>query len=73
MIDGGHDLRIMRQALLLELSRSVVYYRPQPTSAADLALMRQAGQEGDNRTTLRAELQISPQLWPSLTGRRNLL
>ncbi len=40
MIDGGHDLSIMRQAQLLELSRSAVYYRPQPTSAADLALMR---------------------------------
>jgi putative transposase len=40
MIDGGHDLSIMRQAQLLELSRSAVYYRPQPTAAADLALMR---------------------------------
>ncbi len=40
MIDGGHDLPIMRQAQLLELSRSAVYYRAQPTSAADLALMR---------------------------------
>jgi putative transposase len=41
MIDGGHDLPITRQAQLLELSRSAVYYRPQPTSEADLALMRQ--------------------------------
>ncbi len=40
MIDGGHDLSIMRQAQLLELSRSAVYYRPQPSSAVDLALMR---------------------------------
>jgi len=40
MIDGGHDLSIMRQAQLLQLSRSVVYYRPQPSSAVDLALMR---------------------------------
>jgi len=40
MIDGGHDLPIMRQEQLLELSRSAVYYRPQPSSAADLALMR---------------------------------
>lgn len=30
----------MRQAQLLELSRSSVYYEPQPTSEADLALMR---------------------------------
>ena len=28
------------QAKLLELSRSSVYYRPRPTSDADLALMR---------------------------------
>ncbi len=40
MIDGGHDLSIMRQAQLLDLSRSALYYRPQPSSAADLALMR---------------------------------
>jgi putative transposase len=40
MIDSGHDLSIMRQAQLLDPSRSVVYYRPQPTAAADLALMR---------------------------------
>jgi putative transposase len=40
MIDDGHGLPIMRQAQLLELSRSAVYYRAQPTSTADLALMR---------------------------------
>ena len=40
MIEPGHDLPITRQAQLLELSRSAVYYRPQPTSDADLALMR---------------------------------
>ena len=40
MIDAGHDLPITRQAQLLELSRSAVYYRPQPSSDTDLALMR---------------------------------
>jgi putative transposase len=40
MIDPAHALPIVRQAQLLELSRSSVYYRPQPTSDADLALMR---------------------------------
>jgi putative transposase len=40
MIDAGHDLPITRQAQLLELSRSAVYYRPQPTTDTDLALMR---------------------------------
>lgn len=40
MIDPAHRLPIVRQAQLLELSRASVYYRPQPTSDADLALMR---------------------------------
>jgi putative transposase len=40
MIDPAHALPIVRQAQLLELSRSSVYYRPQPTSDADLVLMR---------------------------------
>ena len=40
MIDAGHRLPIVRQAQLLDVSRSSVYYRPQPTSDADLALMR---------------------------------
>jgi len=40
MIDADHDLPITRQAQLLELSRSAVYYRPQPPADADLALMR---------------------------------
>jgi putative transposase len=40
MIDPAHPLPIVRQTQLLELSRSSVYYRPQPTSDADLALMR---------------------------------
>jgi putative transposase len=40
MIDPSHRLPVARQAQLLDVSRSSVYYRPQPTSAADLALMR---------------------------------
>ena len=40
MIDATHDLPLVRQAQLLDLSRSTVYYQPQPTSDADLALMR---------------------------------
>ncbi len=40
MIDPTHALSVVRQARLLELSRSSVYYRPEPTSATDLALMR---------------------------------
>jgi putative transposase len=40
MIDPSHRLPIARQAQVLDLSRSSVYYLPQPTAEADLALMR---------------------------------
>jgi putative transposase len=40
MIDPQHDLPVTRQAELLELSRSNVYYLPRPVSASDLVLMR---------------------------------
>lgn len=40
MIDTAHKLPVTRQAKLLDVSRSSVYYRPEPTSEADLALMR---------------------------------
>jgi putative transposase len=40
MIDRNHDLPVTRQAELVGLPRSTVYYLPTPVSAADLALMR---------------------------------
>ncbi len=40
MINPEHKLPIRRQAELLEISRSAVYYRPRPVSDADLMLMR---------------------------------
>jgi len=40
MIDRDHSLSITKQADLLGMSRSSVYYLPRPTSEADLALMR---------------------------------
>ena len=40
MIEPDHQLPVVRQAQLLALSRSSVYYRPRPTSGEDLALMR---------------------------------
>jgi putative transposase len=40
MIDRDHDLPVQRQARLLQLSRSSVYYLPRPVSASDLAIMR---------------------------------
>ena len=40
MIDRDHKLSVSRQAKALGISRGSVYYLPQPTSDADLKLMR---------------------------------
>jgi putative transposase len=40
MIDKSHELPVVRQAELLELSHSNVYYLPRPVTDADLVLMR---------------------------------
>ena len=40
MIDREHDLPIAKQAQVLNISRSSVYYLPRPVSAADLTIMR---------------------------------
>ena len=40
MIDRAHDLPIGKQAEVLNIIRSSVYYLPRPVSDADLALMR---------------------------------
>jgi putative transposase len=40
MIDRGSEVPVKRQAELLELSRSSVYYAPRPLSERDLQLMR---------------------------------
>jgi putative transposase len=40
MIDRTHDLPLVRQATLLQLSRSSLYYKPQPVPEAELATMR---------------------------------
>ena len=40
MIDRVHALPLLRQAELLRLSRSSVYYEPRPVSAGELAIMR---------------------------------
>ena len=40
MIDRSHELPVTRQAQLLKLNRSSVYYQAHPVSAADLAIMR---------------------------------
>ena len=40
MIDRSHGLPLRRQAEVLRLSRSSLYYEPRPVPAADLAIMR---------------------------------
>ena len=40
MIDRDHGLPLRRQAEMLQLSRSTLYYEPRPVPAADLAIMR---------------------------------
>ena len=40
MIEPEHQLSITKQAEVLEISRSSVYYRPRPVSDPDLMLMR---------------------------------
>jgi putative transposase len=39
MIDREHDLPLVRQAELLRLSRSTLYYEPRPVPTAELAVM----------------------------------
>jgi putative transposase len=41
MIDRDHDLPVTKQADVVGIARSTVYYLPRPVSAADLALMTQ--------------------------------
>jgi putative transposase len=40
MIDRGHGLTLVRQAELLRLSRSSLYYEPRPVPETELAIMR---------------------------------
>jgi putative transposase len=41
MIDRGHELSVIKQAEVVGIARSTVYYLPRAVSAADLELMRQ--------------------------------
>jgi len=41
MIDRGHALSVSRQAEIVDIARSTVYYLPRPVSTEDLALMKQ--------------------------------
>jgi len=41
MIDRDHELSVSKQAEVVGIARSTVYYLPRPVSAVDLALMKQ--------------------------------
>jgi putative transposase len=41
MIDRQHDLSLSKQAAVVGIARSTVYYLPRPVSADDIALMKQ--------------------------------
>lgn len=41
MIDRQHNLSLIRQAKILKIDRSSVYYMPRAVSTSDLALQRQ--------------------------------
>jgi putative transposase len=41
MIDRDHELSVSRQAKMVGIARSMVYYLPRPTPVGDLALMQQ--------------------------------
>ena len=40
MIDQEHELPLTKQAAVVGIARSTVYYLPRPVSAEDLALMK---------------------------------
>jgi putative transposase len=40
MIDRDHELSLVRQAKVLNISRGSIYYKPRPVSSEDLAIMR---------------------------------
>lgn len=44
MINREHDLPLIRQAVLLGLSRGAIYYEPRPLPERDLLLMRRIDQ-----------------------------
>ncbi len=53
MIDRKHDLSITRQAEVLRISRSSVYYLPRPVSEADLAIMQRLDRLPEWKPTAR--------------------
>lgn len=60
MIDRSDKLPVVRQCQLLALSRSSVYYTPQPVSESDLALMRRIDELPLNHPFAGARMRRDP-------------
>jgi hypothetical protein len=62
MINRAHKLSVVRQAKLLGLSRSSVYYSPRRVPDGDLALMRRIGYSSGS---LKTSLAVTPWCLPT--------
>jgi putative transposase len=60
MTDRGAVVTVKRQAQLLDLSRSSVYYQPRPESQRDLLLMRRIDELHLNKTWSKRSKQVNP-------------
>jgi putative transposase len=73
MIDPTHGLPVCRQADLLEISRSNVYYLPRPVADADLVLMRRVDELHLNHPFAGARmLRDLPKLEGFKVGRKHV-
>jgi putative transposase len=68
MIERGAALPVKRQAELLDLSRSNVYYVPRPLSGRDLALMQRMGIEVSYRKPRASLAARGAYVYPYLLG-----
>ena len=81
MIKRNHPLPVCKQARVLRLSRSSVYYRPRPVSDADLGLMRRIDElhlehpfAGSSQRRRPPEKKVRDMLWREgfTAGRRHV-
>jgi len=66
MIDRDHGLPLRRQAEVLQLSRSTLYYEPRPVPAAELAIMRRMGIEALYRRPNTSKPAAGHKIYPYL-------
>jgi len=66
MIDRDHGLPLRRQAAVLQLSHSRLYYEPRPVPVADLAIMRRMGIEALYRRPNASKPAAGHKIYPYL-------